>query len=120
MNRKNIITSILLVALGSVLTVLSLPDKIFMPSELAMGLLFLTAAALTIFLIFIWRENPADEREAINQHLASRYAYVAGSAILVATIIVRGLQHKIDPFVAAALFVMIASKTIMQNFKDRT
>lgn len=95
------------------------PDAIIMPTSLQMGLLVGVLVLLVGFLVFVWRESPADEREAHNQSLASRYAYLVGALFLVAALVSQSLTHDLDPFIPITLLSMIATKVITQHIKDK-
>jgi peptidoglycan/LPS O-acetylase OafA/YrhL len=65
-----------------------------------------------LFSIFIWKEKPQDEREQAIMEFASRVGYTAGMTFLLIGIIFQSFSSKIDPWMVAALIVMILSKLI--------
>ena len=69
-------------------------------------------------LVFLWREQPDDERELQNQALASRWAYLTGSVVLILALVIQSLKHDLDPAIPVALLAMIATKVIVQRNKD--
>ena len=94
------------------------PSAIIMPSSLQMLILGVVLVLITSFLVIFWREKPADEREVSNQAVASRSAYIVGTAVLIIALAWQSLHHRIDPFVAVALFAILATKIIVQSRKD--
>lgn len=77
---------------------------------------FFTLAVLA-YGAFLFRENPADEREHELSMVASKYAYLLGSAVLTVGIIVQTLDHKLDPWLPIALTVMVAVKSVTYFIK---
>ena len=103
----------------TVVCALSLAPKSFvMPNSAQMLILTLLLAFIATFLVLLWRENPHDEREAVNQSSASRAAYVVGAVVLIIALIVQSLQHTIDPAVPLALLAMISTKVFIQRKMD--
>lgn len=94
------------------------PKTFVMPSSLQMLILATVLGLIATFLVLLWREKPDDEREMQNQALASRSAYVVGSLVLIAALIIQSFQHNLDPAVPIALLAMIATKVIIQRIKD--
>ncbi|MBA3679234.1 hypothetical protein H0W80_03555 [Candidatus Saccharibacteria bacterium] len=115
---KSLLDVILLLGLG-VITLLALaPHTIIMPTSLQMLLLAVVIVLISGFLIFLWREQPNDERELQNQALASRWAYLVGSVVLILALVYQSLKHGLDPAIPIALIAMIATKIIVQSYKD--
>ncbi len=106
-----------LLILFSVLT--AAPHFIVMPNALQMALLAVTTAIVGGFLVLVWRENPGDEREAQNQYTASRAAYIVGNVILIATLVVQGVRHDIDPMIPIILLAMVSAKLVVQLIRDK-
>jgi hypothetical protein len=86
------------------------PWNMFMPGYVVMGLLLCAAILYIIFAIFLWRENSGDEREAFHRLFADRVAYLTGSTLLLAGIIVEELQHALDPWLVFGLAIMVVAK----------
>ena len=93
-------------------------DLLMPPSFLSMLILFLIVT-FGIFAAIIWKENAKDEREHLHRMLAGRYAFLAGSSILVIGIISQSLQHTIDPWLIFALVGMILVKLIGLSYSQK-
>jgi cobalamin synthase len=117
--NKQLFDAILLFGMVAISLVAIAPDTIIMPSSIQMILLGIVLVLLSGFLVLLWREDPADERESQNQALASRYAYLVGAIILIIALIFQSLNHDIDPVVPIALLGMVATKIIVQKTKDK-
>ncbi|MEO5691316.1 MAG: hypothetical protein ABIQ64_03970 [Candidatus Saccharimonadales bacterium] len=117
---KQFLDVILLIGLASIVLLAIAPRTIVMPSSIQMLLLAVVLGLMATFLVFLWREQPDDEREMQNQALASRSAYSVGSLVLIGALIVQSLDHNLDPAVPIALLAMIATKIIVQRTKDGT
>ncbi len=115
---KSLLDTILLIGLGVIAFLAVAPSVVVMPSALQMLLLGIVLILISCFLVFLWREQPDDERELQNQALASRRAYLIGSIVLIIALAVQSLNHDVDPTIPAALFAMIATKIIVQRNKD--
>lgn len=103
----------------TVVCALSLAPKSFvMPNSAQMLILTILLGFIATFLVLLWRENPHDEREAVNQSSASRAAYVVGAVVLIIALIVQSLRHTIDPAVPLALLAMISTKVFIQRKMD--
>ncbi len=110
----------LLIALLLVLCVAALaPHGMTMPSNLKMLLLFGTFGLVSAFVVLVWRERPADEREAHNLFSASRLAYLAGCSALIVSLLVQAFRHKVDPAILLTLLAMIAVKLGAQWLQDK-
>lgn len=109
---------VLLVGLAGMSFLAVAPDKWLMPTSFQMWLLAAVLVLLAGFLALLWREHPTDEREVFNQALASRTAYTVGSCVLIVALIVQSLQHNLDAVVPVALLAMIATKILIQHFRD--
>ena len=119
MKKYKSLLDIILLAGLTVMAILAVAPKTFvMPSSLQMLLLALVLGLLAGFLALLWREQPNDEREAYNQALASRSAYIVGAVVLIIAMLVESFHHKLDPAIPIALIAMIATKIIIQRNKD--
>ena len=94
------------------------PFMLWMPPMAAMGVLLATAVLLCIWAGFIMYEKVVDERESLHRMHAGRFAYLAGIAILTLALVVQGLSHHIDPWIALALGVMVTVKLGTRIFAD--
>ena len=109
---------ILIVSLTVVCALSLAPKSFVMPNSAQMLILTILLGFIATFLVLLWRENPHDEREAVNQSSASRAAYVVGAVVLIIALIVQSLRHKIDPAVPLALLAMISTKVFIQRKMD--
>jgi cobalamin synthase len=115
---KQLLDVVLLLGLVIIALLAIAPKTIVMPSALQMVILAVVLGLLATFLVFLWREQPNDEREMQNQALASRSAYMVGSLVLICALIVQSLRHSLDPAVPVALLAMIATKILVQRNRD--
>lgn len=109
---------ILILSLTVVCALALAPKSFVMPNSAQMLILTILLGFIATFLVLLWRENPRDEREAVNQASASRAAYVVGAVVLIIALIIQSLQHKIDPAVPLALLAMISTKVFIQRMMD--
>lgn len=108
----------LLLTLATVSALAIAPKAFVMPTSIQMLILTIALALIATFLVLLWRENPSDEREADNQAIASRSAYVVGAIVLIIALVIQSLKHEIDAAIPIALLAMIATKVIIQRAKD--
>jgi len=116
--NKSLLDVLLLIGLTVMALLAVAPDTVVMPNSAQMILLGIVLVLISGFLVFVWRERPDDERELHNQALASRWAYLVGSVILILGLAVQSLQHNLDPIIPLTLLAMIATKVIVQRHKD--
>jgi len=111
--HKQVIIHILLGTIPVVLFFLMLdPFMYWMPVSVVPILLALAIVAITLFVGLVWREVPQDERESYHVQLAARVAYTAGLSVLAIGCAYQALTNMIDPWLYAALVVMVVSKLI--------
>lgn len=115
---KQLLDLILLVSLLGISLIAVAPKTLVMPTSLQMLLLAVVFGLVAGFLVLLWREQPGDEREALNQALASRVAYIVGAVVLIIAMVFESLQHHLDPALPIALLAMIATKIIIQRNRD--
>ena len=115
---KPLLDVILLLSLAIVSALAIAPEKFVMPTAVQMLILTLLLLLIATFLLLLWRESPDDEREAGNQASASRSAYVVGAVVLIVALLIQSLKHQIDSAVPIALLAMIATKILIQRWKD--
>ena len=116
---KSLMDFVLLGGLAVISLLAVAPDSLkFMPTNLEVALIAAVLVLLAAFLAFYWREDPSDEREAYNQALASRMAYVIGSIVLITGFIVQVVRHDMDATIPLALFTMLATKLLVQRNKN--
>ncbi len=110
---KKLTEIIIALILIAVLFFLADPFHFLMPSELQMILLCVMAAAFALYAGLIFREKPADEREAYHLHRAGRLAYITGTLALTVAIIIQDIFHQLDPVLLAVLGIMIVTKLVV-------
>lgn len=116
---KQILDIFLLAGLAAISLLAIAPKTLVMPSSIQMLLLALVIGLISSFLVLLWREQPSDERELQNQAVASRSAYIVGSLVLIAALIIQSLRHDLDADIPVALLAMIATKILVQSYKDK-
>ena len=106
---QEVIVSVVLV----VLLILFLnPFELWMPPVLLMMLVLGLVVVFSIFASFMWRENARDEREGFHKMMAGRFAFLAGTALLVIGTIVQSFRHELDSWLVLTLGTMILAKII--------
>lgn len=95
------------------------PFNILMTSAITLTLIMILAVAVIAFAIFIWREQPYDEREALHGLVAGRISYFIGGGVLVLAIIVQSIQHHLDHWLAITLGAMVITKLIVSAWTSR-
>ncbi len=116
---KLMLDGVLLVLLILLCLATIAPHTIVMPNPLQMVLLLAVFGLISTFLVIVWKEKPDDEREAENQHFASRLAYLTGCVTLIVVMLAQGLSHHLDAAIPVTLLIMIVTKILAQQFKDR-
>ena len=108
-------TAVILVGL---LTLLSDPFMLWMP-DFAQMLALLSAAVLAcVWAGFVMYERASDERDALHRMNAGRMAYLSGIAVLTIALVMQGFAHDIDPWISAALGVMVLVKLGFRFYSD--
>ena len=101
------------------LIVLINPFDFLMTFGTEMGIITLLAMALVAFGIFVWREQPADEREAQHGLMTARLAYFAAAVVVLAGIAVQGLNGHIDPWLPGILLTMVVVKLAVGKYYSK-
>ena len=86
---------------------------------MVMGMLVAMLVFFGVFASFILREKVIDERDGVHRTLAGRNAFLVGSLIVVAGILVQGYAHTVDPWLIVALVGMIIVKIGTRVWTDR-
>jgi len=86
------------------------PLDLLMPNKVQMSILALLVAAAGLYAGILFRQKARDEREALHLYRASRFAYVAGVALLVLAIVVQSFHGGADPW----LFYILAGMVIVK------
>lgn len=73
---------------------------------------------LGVYGVFVEREHVHDERDEIHRMLAGRVAFHVGAAFLTVGITVQSLRNQLDPWLVAALVIMIVAKTGARFYTD--
>jgi len=106
-NIQEIAISIILIILLGLLL-----NPFWMPDALVMTILICLVLVFAIFAIFVYRENSQDEREELHKLKSSRIAFLAGSLVLIAGIVIESLDHSLNIWLVLALGAMILSKLV--------
>ena len=88
------------------------PLHLWMTDAFHMTLLGLIVAAFAVFLIFLWKESPADERDQLHRFIAARFAYATAGILLLFGTVVQAFAHDIDPWLPLVLAGMVLAKVI--------
>jgi hypothetical protein len=75
-------------------------------------IILLFAICFLLFIAFVWRENYADEREALHTKLAGRMAFLIGSCMLAIGAIIQSFEGKLDYWLLTTFGVMVLAKTV--------
>lgn len=95
------------------------PFMLWMPDMFEMSILLCATVLLCVWVGFIVREKADDEREVMHRMHAGRVAYLSGIGILTIALVVQGMAHTIDPWIAVALSVMVISKLVAHFYADK-
>jgi hypothetical protein len=98
------------VILGIAVVFLDNPGCKSMPAVLHDTLIGVFVTAFLIFMIFILREKPKDEREMFHVLKSGRTAYLSGLVILMTGIVMQTINHQTDPWLVAGTGVMVLTK----------
>jgi len=118
MIKSNIIQ--ILVATATVVSLLLLSDPFmyWMPARIEMLVLVGVTVLLCVWFGFALKERATDEREVLHRMHAGRAAYLSGIAVLTVALLVQGLAHAIDPWIASALGAMVVAKLASHLYTD--
>jgi hypothetical protein len=109
-------TNVRHVVLGLVPLVLFLllldPFMYWMPASTVPIILALSVVATAMFLGLVWQEAAQDEREMYHTLVAARLGYTAGVATLAIGSVYQALSNMVDPWLYAALVVMVLGKLV--------
>ncbi len=86
------------------------PFMHWMPSMMTYSVLAFVFVGLGIFGGMVWKEKTHDEREELHAMRASRASYLAGLITLVIGAVYQALTVMIDPWLFAAIAVMVIVK----------
>jgi hypothetical protein len=94
------------------------PFHWLMPNELQMLVLCLLTAALALYAGAVFREKPKDERENNHLYRASRWGYLVGLVALSVLVVVRDIQHELDPWLLGILGMMVVAKLAVLKWAE--
>jgi Ca2+/Na+ antiporter len=117
--KNNIIHILLAVILTGLLFMLTDPFMFWMPSMVAMTVLFVAVVFVGIWTGFIMKEKVRDERELMHRMYSGRVAYLLGLFVLTLALVVQGFSHHVDPWIAGTLWVMVISKLIARLYFEK-
>lgn len=104
------------------LAILAMLALLIHPYWMPMGLVVVCLAFLAVLVfglgVFVWHENPRDEREYAVASQAGRSAYLLGGAIMTVGVAVQTLQHRLDLWLVFGLAGMVFAKIIATVHKD--
>ena len=83
-----------------------LPKPLMTISMLALAVL------VAAFCVFIFREQPRDEREAHQALMGGQASYMIGAGILLIGIVVESFAHNLDPYLPITLGAMVLAKLL--------
>ncbi len=88
------------------------PFQLIMPHSMHPLMAPLLVILFVVFAGLLWKETPGDEREELHKFIASRLAYFAGIATLVAGIVIQSFQKAVDPWLIIAICIMLLAKIL--------
>ena len=103
-----------------VLLLLLNPFGFFMPTELTYIILGGIAVVFAVYVSFVLKEEPQDEREQLHRFIANRSAYIYGSGALVIGMFYQALTDGvIDSWLLIVLGVMVVAKIASLYHSER-
>lgn len=108
----------IVLALVVLLILLCDPFMLWMPGAFQMMVLLGAAVCAILWSGFVMYEKATDERELQHSMFAGRVAYLLGVGVLTVALLVQGFQHSIDPWILAALGVMVVSKLAARLYAE--
>jgi uncharacterized membrane protein len=113
---KDLLLAIVLIAF---LAFISNPMGIYMSNMMLGTAIVFTVVLFIVFAITVFKNKPRDEREMLNEQLASKIAYIIGVFGLLVILIVKKLSEGHTDFLVASLLVlMILSETAIRWSKN--
>jgi hypothetical protein len=111
--------TLLTIALLVILLLLSDVLPFWMPDMMGMIVLVVLAVLMLVWIGFVLRENGGDERDMEHRMYAGRAAYLSGIAVLTLALLIQGFAHAVDPWIPAALDVMLLAKLFSRFYLDK-
>lgn len=115
-NIKEIIVTVFLIIIA---VLLLNPFHFWMPDMMMIVILCIALIVFGFFTSFVLHEVSEDEREEQHRGLAGRNAYLVGSAVLMAGIVIQGYSHDVDPWLVIALIAMVVVKVGTRIWSDK-
>ena len=106
------------VVLVGLLLLLTDPFMLFMPPMAIVLIMVGVVALMVLWGVFVLYEQARDEREVAHRMHSGRIAYLMGITVLTIAFVVQSLGHALDPWIAAALGVMVISKVVTHFYLD--
>lgn len=99
---------------------LTLADLVpfWMPMMGEMMVLLLVVILLLVWAGFVMQETAHDEREVLLKMKSGRVAYLSGLGVLMLALVMQGIQHAIDPWIAVTLAVMVITKLVTRLYEE--
>ena len=99
---------------------LTLADLVpfWMPMMGEMMVLLLVVILLLVWAGFVMQETAHDEREVLLKMKSGRVAYLSGLGVLMLALVMQGIQHAIDPWIAVTLAVMVITKLATRLYEE--
>ncbi len=88
------------------------PLDLLMPQPLHPFMVPFLVVLFIVFVGFLWRETPGDEREQLHKFIASRFAYFAVITTLITGIIFQSFKGEIDPWLIIAICIALLAKIL--------
>ena len=114
--KNNIFSVFVALVLVTLLALLTDPFMLWMPPMAGMAVLLGATVLLCAWAGLVMYEKRGDEREEAHRMHADRLAYLAGIASLTFALVIQGLSHHIDLWVAVALGSMVLAKLAARLF----
>ena len=117
MNKKYLHVVVALV-LAFFLLVLADLVPFWMPMMGELMALLLVVVLLIVWAGFVLQEVTHDEREVLLKMKSGRVAYLSGLGVLTLGLVIQGIDHAIDPWIAIALAAMVLSKLLTRFYLE--
>ncbi len=119
MTKNNVQLLIAVVLIALLIALINPLHVLAMPSMFLVGTLSIIAVLFCIFVAFILSEEAKDEREESHRTLSGRAGFLSGASVLTLALLYQGLTNMIDPWIPAALALMIAAKVLARWYAEQ-